>query len=441
MADGQTRAPAHPIRELTSAFHVFSESSGRLEDAYRQLQDRLRQLDRELVDTNRALNLKVAELHSLTGYLNDILSGMHNGVVAVDAGGRVTAINRAAQASFGVDAADVLGLPHERIYGNADGSRPPLSETLQSGVARADVEREVAGSDGRRLRLSSRVAPIGDTEGRRVGAVEIFRDLTELRQLQERLDRADKLAALGQMAAQVAHEIRNPLNGIEGFAALLFRDLDPGDKRRQFAQNVITGARTLNKIVTNMLLFCQARTVQLRPTSARAVVEEALLFVEEERRHLGHEPLEVTRSYDADADLLLADPDQLRQALMNLLLNAAQAMGERGRLHLAVHPAVDGSHRARLIIRDHGPGIPPELRHKVLDPFFTTKSTGTGLGLAIVLKLVDLQSGELELDSDSGRGTTAVITLPLAPHDARDSAPPRNPTWPSSECSLLTTTR
>ncbi|GAG47030.1 unnamed protein product, partial [marine sediment metagenome] len=226
-----------------------------------------------------------------------------------------------------------------------DGSPALLSTTLASGHPCSDVEREVATAHGDVVRLSSSVAPIHGSRGELVGAVEIFSDLTEFRQLQERLERADKLAAIGQVTAQVAHEIRNPLNGIEGFAALLARDLDPGTKSGQFAQKIVVGARNLNKIVSNMLLFCQPRTLRLRSTSARAVVEEALAFIQEERRHLGREPLDIERAYEPDADLLEADPDQLRQALMNLLLNAEQAMGHRGTLHLAVRKATEDGGR------------------------------------------------------------------------------------------------
>jgi signal transduction histidine kinase len=238
--------------------------------------------------------------------------------------------------------------------------------------------------------------------------VEIFSDLTEFRELEERLDRADKLAALGQLAAQVAHEIRNPLNGIEGFASLLLRDLGQGDRRREFARHILAGAQSLNKIVGNMLLFCQPCTLQPRQTCARKVLEEALAFVLEECRGQGRENLHVHRDYEPDGEPIEADPDQLRQAFMNLLLNAVQAMGDGGDIRLTSRDRPEG---LEIRIQDSGPGIPRGLREKVLDPFFTTKSTGTGLGLAIVQKIVRLHGGELRLESP-GEGTAAVVTLP-----------------------------
>ena len=398
-----------PVSDLTVAFHSFNESSQRLETAYRRLQDRLRRLDRELVGTNERLERKVDELNSLTEYLNELLARMHNGVVAIDAEGRVTAFNQAAERVLGLRAADVLGRPHERALRHAAAAPTLLSATLRTGRGCRDVEREVPGPGGAALRLRSSVAPIRDSRGQLVGAVEIFSDLTELRQLEERLARADTLAAIGQMTAQVAHEIRTPLNGIEGFASLLVGDLGPGDPCRGFASKILEGARRLNRIVSNMLLFCQPCRLSVRPTSARAAIEEALAFVEEERRHLGLPPLEVDRQLDPDADLVAADPDQLRQVLMNLLLNAAQAMGEHGRLAVATRRA---GRQAEIRIADTGPGIPEAVREKVCEPFFTTRSTGTGLGLAIVQKIIRLHGGQFALEGTPGRGTTAVIALP-----------------------------
>jgi len=445
--------PSAPtVTDLTVAFQTLNRSSRRLEDAYRQLLERVQEIDRELVETNGRLARKVEELDSLTRFLNDILGTMHSGVVAVDAEGRVTSVNQAAGRVLGVSADAVLGEPHEAALRNADGSPSPLALTLATGEPVEGFEREVATQSGDRLCLSSRVAPIRSAGGRLVGAVEIFSDLTEFRGLQERLDRADKLAALGQMTAQVAHEIRNPLNSIEGFASLLVRDLDPDDKRRGFAAHIVTSSRSLNQIVTNMLDFSQPFAVQPRLISVRAVVEEALAFVAEGARHLGCAELEIETDFDPAADALDADPDLLRQALLNLLTNAVQAMPDGGTLRVSVKcqassvkwaeegeeddcrlPSADcrpPTDWVQIRVEDTGPGIPEGIRDKVLEPFFTTKSKGTGLGLAIVQKIALRHGGRLEIESETGRGTAVALTLPRsAPEcrvDATHASPPES---------------
>jgi len=432
--------PASPVTpdvgDLTAAFQTLDRSSRRLEQAYRRLLERVREIDRELVETNERLARKVEELDSLSRFLNDILGGMHSGVVAVDAEGRITSFNQAAERVLGVAAGEALGQSHETVFCNADSSSSALSLTLSTGEGIGSFERAVATRDGGCLRLSSRVAPIRGAGGRVVGAVEIFSDLTEVRELQERLDRADKLAALGQMTAQVAHEIRNPLNSIEGFASLLVGDLAPDDKRRRFAAHVVTSARSLNQIVTNMLDFSEPFTVRPRPMSIRAVVEEALAFVAEDARHLGLAELDIETAFDPDADALEADPDLIRQALLNLLTNAVQAMPDGGTLRVAVGsvecrgpsdeseqtpgdgcrlPTADCRPSAEWVevrIEDTGPGIPEEIRDRVLDPFFTTRTKGTGLGLAIVQKIASRHGGHLDIETETGRGTAAVLTLP-----------------------------
>jgi len=396
------------VSQLATAFQTFSASSHRLVESYRVLQERVRRIDRQLLDTNERLNRKVAELNSLTTYLNEILSGMHNGVVGVDRQGCIVTFNRAAERVLGVRAADAAGQPYPSVVTSLDGTPSPLAAALADGEAATEVEREVADARGQRRRLTSSAAPIRDAQGALVGAVEIFSDITEFRQLQARLDHADKLAALGEMAAQVAHEIRNPLNGIEGFATLLLRDLDDGDPRRGFAHHILTGARSLNTIVGDMLLFCRPCTLHARPVHLRHVLEEALTFVVDPHAGGG---LRVCRDYDAAADPVVADPDQLRQAFMNLLLNATQAMGHRGRLRVATRRVCGDADRVEVRICDSGPGIPHEVAERVFDPFFTTKSTGTGLGLAIVQKIVRLHGGDLRLESPSGHGTVAVVTL------------------------------
>jgi signal transduction histidine kinase len=234
-----------------------------------------------------------------------------------------------------------------------------------------------------------------------------------IRELEARLAHASRLAALGQRVAQVAHEVRAPLGGIEGFAALLQRDLAPDDPRRGSAARILTAVQGLRRLVDDLLAFGRPPAARVRPVSARAVLEEALALVQEERRHLGLAVLSVERRYAREADGVLADPDALRQALVNLLRNASQAMGALGTLALSIRPTPGPRPASTLALRDSGPGIPAALREKVFDPFFTTRSGGTGLGLASARSLVELCGGWLELASDPGRGTTALVTLPL----------------------------
>lgn len=239
--------------------------------------------------------------------------------------------------------------------------------------------------------------------------------------LEERLARAEGLAALGQRAAQVAHDLRTPLNGIQGFAELLARDLAPDDPRHELARKIILGTRRLNRTIGNMLGLCRSRLPTTRAISARVVLEEALELVEAERRQLRRPALEVERHFAPAADLVEGDPDLLRQAFLNLLLNAAQAIGGHGTLRLSIAPAAGVEDASTITIEDSGPGIPEHLREEICVPFFTTKSSGIGLGLASVRGVVALHGGRFELRGGPGRGTAAIITLPR--HISEDCPP------------------
>ena len=285
-------------------------------------------------------------------------------------------------------------------------------------------EREILDAEGRPHVIESSVSPILDTNGCMRGAVEIIEDMTEIKQLRERLHRLDKLAALGEMAASLAHEIRNPLNGIEGFASLLERDLDPDDKRRTFARYIVEGVRALNQTVTDMLAYTRPQKLNVREVRVSDVIDSVAMLVEEDVRKRGIEGIDIQADLDPQADVIQADPDQLRQSLLNVMLNAVQVMPNGGKLRVFTrangHRVVSATGNPEYLERDTvqigvadtGPGMDDEVKANIFNPFFTTRSEGNGLGLAIVHKIIDLHGGEIVVDSAPNEGTTFYINLP-----------------------------
>ena len=229
----------------------------------------------------------------------------------------------------------------------------------------------------------------------------------------DRLHRAERLAAVGQLAAGLAHEIRNPLTAIRSTMQYLLQEFDPGEPRHELVEELLSEVDRINGTVGGLLSL--SRTGELRlaeidlldPLSAsvhlvQARADEQGVVLEPS---FGREPLPV-----------LADAGQLKQVFLNLLLNALQAMPEGGRITLAAEqwgPPPNGGRWGQVRIADTGPGIPAEELRKVFDPFFTTKRDGTGLGLAICHGIVEQHQGEIRLESEIGRGTTALVRLPL----------------------------
>jgi signal transduction histidine kinase len=251
-----------------------------------------------------------------------------------------------------------------------------------------------------------------------MGAVEVLDDVTDVRRLQEAVERGERLKSLGEMAAGVAHEIRNPLNGIEGFASLLVRDLGAESRSARHAQAIVTGVRDLNRTVSGLLQFTQQREPQLRQVPLAEIVNDVYELVQAELANQdetdsGTCELRCVISDDWQKQRLAVDPSQIRHILLNLLQNAVQACEGQDAAQARIELNSDESGHARIAITDSGPGVPEHLRQDIFTPFFTTKDHGTGLGLAIVHSMVLAHQGQLRVEqaSDLG-GACFLLTLP-----------------------------
>jgi signal transduction histidine kinase len=242
-----------------------------------------------------------------------------------------------------------------------------------------------------------------------LGAVEVSTDLTVKKQMQRQIQHARTLAALGEMAATVAHEIRNPLGGIGGFAGLLLRDLEPGDKRRVLVDRIVHGVASLNKIVSNLLVYTRPLELQLCKVELIGWLEEILGAVEADVS-AGARKVRIERRFGFPRLEALLDPEKMQQVILNLLVNASQAYGD-GEGVVTVEAVLDENDFLLLGVEDRGPGIPEAIREQIFNPFFTTKQQGTGLGLAIVQRIVDLHGGRIEAKSREGGPTRFEIRL------------------------------
>jgi two-component system NtrC family sensor kinase len=261
-----------------------------------------------------------------------------------------------------------------------------------------------------------------------------------LEKAQERLVQTEKLSSLGRLSASIAHEINNPLAGILTFAKLLIRSLDEGAPNDEQRAKSIRHLRLIEQetqrctsIVRGLLDFARERELKLTDTDVNAAVAEALVLI---RNQVALQNITLDQDL-APLPAVQADFGQIRQALLNVLINACDAMVQGGRLGVRTRALDDGTIQAE--ITDTGVGIPPEHLKHVLDPFFTTKQKGTGLGLSVVYGIIERHGGSIRIDSTVGSGTTVVFTLPPARADAaeavsscpspsRGSATPTSPT-------------
>ena len=334
-----------------------------------------------------------------------LLSALTAGVLAVDADGSLTLANGAARRILGdFTGAACRGLG--RDCREALSSRPEVARLLLEGVSRkTPISRgELDLSD---VTIGFTLYPIRDAQDRTQGAALIFRDLAPIERADEQLRLRERLAALGQMAADLAHSIRNPLAGMEVLAGLLRRRLVDRPDERALVEAVRGELRTLGNTVNQGLAFVRPEAPITRQVDPVRIVEEALAAARARVEFSGV----VERGWDDTIPWVEADADLLRNALADLIVNALEAMAQGGgdRLVLRVgHRDAD----VWVSVSDDGPGIAPELREKIFYPFFTTKEQGSGVGLASAQKVVAGHGGHIELDTRLGHGCTFHVRLP-----------------------------
>jgi len=242
----------------------------------------------------------------------------------------------------------------------------------------------------------------------------------KLEQMEQEMMRVKTLAALGEMAAVVAHEVKNPLGGIRGFAELLDRDLTPGDPRKRLVKKIMEGVETLDRIVLNLLDY--TKPIKLNPHKVEMVkfIDEVIKFFEMDnsRKKAG---IRIKKEYPPEELSFYVDTEQFRQVMLNLLQNAEQAMPQGGEITVALNWEAESSDLSHirnnilvLDITDTGMGMSRITQEKLFTPFFTTKEQGTGLGLSTVKKIVEAHQGDIRVESESGKGTSVQIRLPMS---------------------------
>ena len=356
-----------------------------------------------------------ARLSRIRVFSDRLVENMPIGLVALGPAGEVAVVNPAGRGLLGRSVAAMTGHPARRVL---PGALMDLADRLGPGQPSIEEEVDCAVHSGESLPLAVSAAVLSDDDGSDLGRILIFKDLSDVRALEAAVERSKRLAAVGSLAGGVAHEIRNPLSSLKGFATYFKERSTENPEAEQIAGIMIQEVDRLNRVVSQLLEL--SRPVKISPKALKlaAVIDTAVALVQPRAAAAG---VEILLAVPDDLPPVPMDPERMHQVLLNLMLNAMDAMDDGGRLEVAVQAA--GSH-VEVRVSDSGRGIlAADLSH-VFDPYFTTKPTGTGLGLAIVHQIVEAHRGAVSIDSRPGSGTTVRLHLPLVrEEDDHDDGP------------------
>ena len=410
---------SYPVvqRSEISSFETFLEIAmflaigalfGTLRDNEERRTRDLRQVSVQLEEAYKKLEERAIQLINIQDYTQSILRSITSGVLTVGPDGSVTTANPAAERMLGMSEFDMVPKPISALFRDDGGIGSDVSKVLAGRLPLTMREVTLMTSGGRTVHVQASTSRMRAVGGRILGAVVTVEDVSDVKALTDQLIRADRLAAMGELTAGVAHEVRNPLGVIRASVQLL-EDAQCDRARIDEAAAIIKQEiDRLDKVIKALLDFGRPSTPTLVRTDVESVLDDVLLFT---KRFATQADVEIVRVQGSELPPVIADPDQLKQVFLNLVTNAVQAMEDGGGMITVT--TRDAGDFIEVQVADDGPGISREDLGKVFDPFYSKRQGGTGLGLTIVHRIVDEHGGHIEVDSGRS-GTTFTVSLPAA---------------------------
>jgi two-component system sensor histidine kinase PilS (NtrC family) len=367
---------------------------------------------------------KQDDYEKLEAFNRDIVQSLDSGLLTIASRGKITSFNKTAQKILGLDSDEMEQSHIQQLF-------PDIDETLFSMEGNSPkanpyqrYETTFVDKTGKTLFLGFSVSPLRDNNDRVTGKTFIFQDITTFKEMEEQINRSDRMATIGQFAAGIAHEIRNPLTSLSGSIQVLKGELELKGANRHLMDIILRESERLNNLITDFLLFAQpAKTNKVKMDIGQVIDETLELF----KNSLGqNQSIKIVKNLEKEI-VVLGDQHQLKQLFWNLIINAAQIMPNGGELKVKLETVnadgtsgrFQGSKRkdmtpfAKISVSDTGNGINPDEKEKIFEPFFTTKEGGTGLGLAIVHRIVENHDGFISVNSQRNKGTTFEIFLSM----------------------------
>ncbi|KMP10595.1 hypothetical protein UR09_05770 [Candidatus Nitromaritima sp. SCGC AAA799-A02] len=408
---------AKEIEILNRAFQSFNEATEQLQSSYDELQARIKVLDIELARKNEALETNLREKEEVKNYLHNILESLTTGVIVVDRSNKITTFNKTAGSITGLTPESCLHKPLGEVF-STNLFENLVHRVTNSGGQTLSLDRELDTPHHGKIHARISTSPVVDNRDQQIGTVLNIQDITQLRRLEEEAQRNHRLRATGEMAAGIAHEIRNPLGSIELFSSLLKKDLHEDEEKRKIVEHISASVKNMDRIISSLLLFAKSPQPSRQTCDLNRLISE--LFKSSPDILI---PENIRPVFDL-GDHMIANGDEglLKQVFINLIRNGIQAMPDGGELRVATQRGVEtepsteqtADHRQfiTITVADSGEGISRENLANVFNPFFTTKDQGTGLGLSISHNIVKAHQGTIDVESEEGKGTRFILNIP-----------------------------
>jgi two-component system sensor histidine kinase PilS (NtrC family) len=367
---------------------------------------------------------KQDDYDKLEAFNRDIVQSLDSGLLTIASSGKITSFNKTAQKILGLTPEELEQGQIQQLFPDINEALFNLTETSPTGNSYQRYETTFVDKTGKTLYLGFSISPLRDNKDQVTGKTFIFQDITRFKEMEEQVKRSDRMATIGEFAAGIAHEIRNPLTSLSGSIQVLKEDLKLKGANRHLMDIILRESERLNNLITDFLLFAQPSRINKEKVDIGDLIDETLQLFENSPGH--NRAIKIVKDLKKKI-FLFGDPHQLKQLFWNLFINAAQIMPTGGelRVNLATVNAqgtsnpLKGARKgnlsplAKISVSDSGDGIKPEEKEKIFEPFFTTKEGGTGLGLAIVHRIVENHEGFISVISQLHKGTTFDIFLPI----------------------------
>lgn len=360
------------------------------------------------------LHEKEIGFSKLSVFTEDIVQSVSSGLVTTDLSGKITSFNRSASEITGFSFQEAVGMIWWDLF-----SWTEIRDRYRDLAATGQPQRfdgEINTKGGERCLLGVTISSLRNEHGGQIGIIGTFQDLTQLRSLEEEMQKKERLATIGEMAAGMAHEIRNPLASLSGSIEVLKSELSLRNEHLKLMEIAVREAGRLNSIITQFLLYAKPHRPRRRETDLHALLSDTVQLLQNNPEY--NNRIRVELQIAPEPLMISIDPDQVRQVFWNLSINAFQAMPEGGVLTIATRHVTPKKaktvplEQVEILFADTGEGIRKEDLSKIFYPFFTTKSTGSGLGLAIVHRIIEEHAGEIRVESSS-KGTTFFVSFPV----------------------------